>query len=272
MFVNGTPAKHIRINLFLLHNKVLLPSLLLLFYCAGSAQQGIQLAPPQTSSTKVFFQDSTCISFEFRQPGAVIRYALNGDEPDLNSAIYKEPICVSGSAIIKAKSFLNGLIASESVAVKCIKTSDVIKSIAGTEPREPYNKNGLPAITDKLPGEQNSRERWLGFQSDTVEWKIDFSKKQKLKKLHISLLQAQNSWIFYPLKMELLTFNGKTLGLGFFNGNTGPAEDESRIFSFPLERKLKGVIIRFQNYSSIPDWHPGKGKKPWLFVDEIAVE
>ena len=272
MFVNGTPAKPIRINLSLLHKKIILPALLFIFSCNASAQDRIQLAAPQTASTKVFFQNSACISFDFRQTGAVIRYTLNGDEPGMNSSIYNEPICVSGSAIIKAKSFLNGLIPSESVSVKCIKISDAIKSISGTAPREPYNKNGLLTISDKLPGEQNSRERWLGFQSDTVEWKIDFSKKQKLKKLHISLLRVQNAWIFYPLKMELLTFGGKTLGLGFFNSNTGPADDESRIFSFPLDRKLKGVIIRFQNYSSIPDWHPGKGNKPWLFADEIAVE
>ena len=272
MYASGTPAKRIRINLFLLRKKFLLPALLLLIFCDSWAQAAIQLAPPQTPSTKVFFHLSTCISFEFRQPGAVIRYALNGDEPDINSAIYKEPICVSGSVVIKAKSFLNGFIASESISVKCIRTSDAIKSVSGTAPREPYNKNGFLAISDKMPGEQNSRQGWLGFQGDTVEWKIDFSKKQKLKKIHISLLRAQNSWIFYPLKMELLTFGGKTLGLGFFNSTTGPAEDESRIFSFPLDRKLKGVIIRFQNYSSIPDWNPGKGNKPWLFADEIAVE
>ena len=178
MFANGTLGKHIRINLFLLHKKFLLPSLLLLFSCDASAQDRIQLAAPQTASTKVFFQNSTCISFEFRQTGAVIRYTFNGDEPNLSSAIYDEPICVSGSAIIKAKSFLNGLIPSESVSVKCIKTSDAIKSISGTAPRDPYNKNGLLTISDKLPGEQNSRERWLGFQGDTVEWKIDFSKSK----------------------------------------------------------------------------------------------
>src|SRR5687767_10671166 len=198
MFANGTPEKPIRINLSLLHKKFILPALLFIFFCDASAQDRIQLATPQTSSTKVFFQNSTCISFEFRQPGAVIRYALNGDEPNLNSTIYKQPICVSGTAIIKAKSFLNGLIPSESVSVKCIKTRNAIKSISGTAPREPYNKNGLLAISDKLPGEQNSREKWLGFQGDTVEWKIDFSKKQKMKKLHIGLLRAQNAWIFYP--------------------------------------------------------------------------
>jgi len=272
MFANGTPAKRIRINLFLLRKKFLLPILLFFSFCDIPAQAVIELAPPQTSSIKVFFQQSSCIRFEFRQPGAVIRYALNGDEPDMNSAIYIEPICVSGSVIIKAKSFSNGFIPSETISVKCIKTSDAIKSVSGTAPREPYNKNGLLAISDKLPGGQNTRERWLGFQSDTVIWKIVFIKKQRLKKLHISLMQAQGSWIFYPVKMELLTFNGKTLGLGFFNGTSSPAEDESRIFSFPLERKLKGIIIRVQNYSAIPDWHPGKGNKPWLFADEIVVE
>src|SRR5688500_6717410 len=134
MFASGIPAKHIRINLFLLHKKFILSVLLFILYCDASAQDKIQLAAPQTPSTKVFFQNSTCISFEFRQPGAVIRYALNGDEPDLNSTIYKEPICVSGSEIIKAKSFLKSLIPSESVSVKCIKTNDVIKSISGTAP------------------------------------------------------------------------------------------------------------------------------------------
>lgn len=248
--------------------------LIVLFFnfCAATAQETIVLAPPQTPSGKVFFEHSTCVRFELTQPGSIIRYALNGEEPNENSAIYREPICVSGSAIIKAKSFLQGNTASETVLVKCIKASDAIKSISGTLPREPYNSNGLLGMMDKLAGGQSIQERWLGFQGDTITWKINFTKMQKLKKLHISLRQSQDAGIFYPVKMELMGLNGKTLGLGFFNGNTGPSVDETRVFSFPLQKKLKGVIIRFQNLSSLPDWHPGRGNKPWLFADEIAVE
>lgn len=272
MFANGTPAKCILINLFLLRKLIFHFVFFFFLFCVVSAQESIRLAPPQTPSTRVFFHLSTCISFDFRQPGAIIRYALNGDEPDESSAIYKEPICISGSVVLKAKSFAKGLIPSETIEVKCIKTKDVIKSVSGTNPEEPYNKGGLSVIIDKLAGGKSIRERWLGFRSDTVVWEIRFYKKQKLKKIHISLMQAQGSWIFYPVKMELLSFSGKMLGLGFFNTSTSQATDETRIFSFPLDRKLKGVIIRIQNYSSIPDWYSGKGNKPWLFVDEIAVE
>ena len=30
------------------------------------------------------------------------------------------------------------------------------------------------------------------------------------------------------------------------------------------------VVI--ENMDSIPEWHPGKGTLPWLFLDEILVE
>lgn len=271
MFASGIPAKCIRINLFLLCKKTF-PFLFSFISLVSAAQEGFQLAPPQTASASVFFQLSTCVSFDFRQPGAVIRYALNGDEPDENSAVYQQPICVSASAIIKAKSFAGGFIPSETVTVRCIKVTNAIKSINGSVPANPYNKGGLAALIDRQSGGKTFRERWLGFRGDTVFWKLKFTRKQKISKLHISLMQAQGAWIFYPVKMELVSPKGKMLGLGFFNSNTGPSGDETRIFSFPLGRKLKGVIIRIQNYSSIPEWHAAKGNKPWLFADEIAVE
>src|SRR5688572_12081831 len=272
MFASGIPVKYIPINLYLLF-KTFIPAVILFFgVCAVEAQNVPTLAPPQTPSTKIFFQDSACIRFEFRQPGAIIRYALNGEEPDVNSDIYRKPISITGSAVIKAKSFSKGFAPSETIAVKCIKTSGAIHTISGTAPTEPYNTNGLLAMMDNFAGGESIKERWLGFRGDTITWKVHFGKMQKIKKLHISLRQLQAAWVFYPVKIELLSLNGKTLGLAFFNGTTGPAEDESRVFSFPINKKVQGVIIRFQNLSSIPDWHPGKGNKPWLFADEIAVE
>lgn len=270
MCANGTLEKFIPINSFLLFKYFFL--LVMIWVIPGKqfAQESVQLSPPETRSLSVFFQQSACVQFGFRMQGAMIRYTINGDEPDEKSAVYKDPICVAGSAIIKAKSFAPGFLPSSSVKVQCIKNNSIIKSIDGTNPSSPYNKGGLSSLYDNLPGTPSPKDGWLGFRKDTLEWKIQFSKKLKPEKLHIGLMRSQGSWIFYPEKIELNSFKGKKLGHREFSAD--PLVDETNIFSFPIKKKINGLIVRVQNYSSLPDWHPGKGNKPWLFIDEIAIE
>jgi len=270
MYVNGVPAKCIHINLLQLFKYLLLLSFAWLMSVDQYAQESIQLASPQTDSTAVYFKRSACVRFEFRQQGAVIRYSLNGNEPDEKSPIYKEPICLSASGIIKAKSFAPGFLPSPTIKVQCVKTNDNIESIEGSLPEEPYNKDGLKTLYDEKAGSSHTKDGWLGFRKDTLEWKIQLAKKQKAKNIHISLLQSQGSWIFYPAKIDLISFEGKILGKQLFNSDARP--DEKNIFSFSINKKISGFIIRVKNFSSLPDWHTGKGNKPWLFIDEIAVE
>jgi len=238
----------------------------------GTTQQPIQLSPPQTQSTSVYFNKSACISFEFRQSGSVIRYTINGDEPNENSTVYKEPICVHASSVIKAKSFLTGFISSSSVKVQCIKTRGNIKSMEGSLPAPPYNTNGLRILYDGEAGGISLKNGWAGFRNDTIQLKIDFGKKHKPGKINIGFMRAQSSWIFYPVKIELLSLTGKMITQVFLNEKDSPSEDEKRNFSISLKEKSQEVLIRIYNLKALPDWHPGKGNKPWLFMDEISVE
>ena len=270
MCANGILAKYIRINSFLLFRSFFLLVMIWVMPGYQYAQDNIRLAPPVTKALSVFFQQSACVQFEFRMQGAVIRYTINGDEPNEYSTIYKEPICINSTVIIKAKSFSTGFLPSSSVSVQCIKTTGAIRSIEGTNPESQYNKGGLKRLFDLQPGGLGPGDGWLGFRKDTIEWVIHFSKKQKTGKIHIGLMRSQGSWIFYPEIIELIFFNGKSIGQKMFTAD--PAPDEKNIFSFPVKKKISGLIVRIQNYSTLPEWHPGKGNKPWLFIDEIAVE
>lgn len=56
----------------------------------------------------VLKNDSIKVSMKSTYPDAVIRYTLDGTEPSSNGPLYRAPIFVHGSAVVKAKSFLNG--------------------------------------------------------------------------------------------------------------------------------------------------------------------
>lgn len=271
MFVSGAQGKSIHINLLPLY-KILF---FLIAICLSPAwlrsQEKIQLASPQTASKTVYFQNSSCIVFEFRQQGAIIRYTLDGEEPDENAAAYSSPICISGTTIINAKSFAAGFMASATTIVNCIKIKEAELKIEGTKPTAPYDKNQLDILHDGLSGGDGYSEGWLGYQRDTIELTILFSKKQKIKNAYVNMMQVQGAWIFLPKKTELLNLKRKAIAQEQETGST-QRPDEKKIFIFKIGKKVNGFIVRAINFSELPEWHPGKGNKPWLFIDEIAVD
>ncbi|EJX00036.1 hypothetical protein EVA_11857 [gut metagenome] len=54
-------------------------------------------------------------------PGAVIRYTLDGSEPNETSAIYNEPLKLQKTTTIKAKGFKEGFIPSRTYSIKATK-------------------------------------------------------------------------------------------------------------------------------------------------------
>jgi hypothetical protein len=45
-------------------------------------------------------------------------------------------------------------------------------------------------------------------------------------------------------------------------------------FNLKLNKPLKVRYLRVEavNIGVCPDWHPGKGQKAWIFIDEIVVK
>jgi hypothetical protein len=39
-----------------------------------------------------------------------------------------------------------------------------------------------------------------------------------------------------------------------------------------LQMNAKHIKVTAKNRRTCPEWHPGSGKKAWLFADEIIVE
>lgn len=107
-------------------------------------------ATPELSLAAGFYSGSQTISLSTSEPDGIIRYTLNGSEPTANSPIYTNPITISQTTIINARTFSNqsgilpGLIAFSTYFINVEHTMPVISVSAAT-------------LTDLLNGNQSLR-------------------------------------------------------------------------------------------------------------------
>jgi hypothetical protein len=91
-------------------------------------------------------------------------------------------------------------------------------------------------------------------------------------------LLDQKKWIFIP---EVVNYYISEDGQNFqkiggithkipLDGLKVLTNDFSMKFNKPM--KVRFLRVEAVNIGVCPDWHPGKGQKAWIFVDEIVVK
>ena len=257
--------------------KILLPVFLLSIHHCFS-QPLFQLAPPMLKYKSGFFSGSTSFEIIFNQPGAEVRYTLNGSEPTDKDPVYSTAVPITKKTTLKAKAFGNNFLPSETVTASFIKDGKAIRQIHYSKPNESYANSKPDILQDNIGGITNYRSgTWIGYDSDTATITIDLVKKESVRSILINLLQDENSWIFLPEQVLVYYYNEQQktyLQFGkkeFQHATKGPKQCYVQEIS-PAQKiktdKLKLVLLPLRK---IPDWHNGKGNHGWLFIDEIKV-
>ena len=257
--------------------RLMLPVFLFLVQSCLS-QTTFQLAPPMLKYKSAFFTSITSFEVIFNQPGAEVRYTLNGNEPTANDLLYSTPISITKRTQVKVKNFGNNFLPSETVSATFVKDGKAIHQIQFSKPNESYIKSKADILNDNIGGITNYRRgTWLEYDNDTVTIEIDLIIKETINTILISLLQDENSWIFLPEQILVYNYNYKKktfVAIGkeeFTHSTPGPEQNnirEIKLFQKIKSDKLKLVLLPLKK---IPDWHPGKGNHGWLFIDEIKV-
>lgn len=262
-------------------------SLVLVFSCQQQKETtgtfvdtgDIQLIPPIYSIDSVFFKDQATVDFSFSYPDSEIRYTMDGSEVTAASELYSNPFNVHKTSKIKAKVFHKDFKTSDVVEFDAKKLKYNISDAAITtipSPGSNYTANGGKSLVDAKSGTLQFRnsDRWLGFNSPEVVFKLKLSRKLDLSKIIVHLMTAQNSWIFSPHAIAIYS-DTKLIGQ-YSNEKVDQkiAGDASLNFiEIPIEEAPYDFLkIVVQSIEKIPDWHPATGQTPWLFIDEIIVE
>lgn len=209
---------------------------------------------------------------------AEIRYTLDGTEPTANSTLYTGAIVLQKSAKIRAAAFRDGKRSS-------VTSQDISFNKATACPVEllqPTHKNytykGGATLTDGLLGDKGfGTGRWLGFSGNDLEAIIDLKQNTDVSSVSLNSCVDKGSWIFDVRNIEVsVSADGKSFTK--VASKSLPALEEQtpdNIYTYELtfpQTTTRYVKLTATSEHNIPEWHGGKGKPAFLFVDEISVK
>lgn len=209
---------------------------------------------------------------------AEIRYTLDGTEPTANSTLYTGAIVLQKSAKIRAAAFRDGKRSS-------VTSQDISFNKATACPVEllqPTHKNytykGGATLTDGLLGDKGfGTGRWLGFSGNDLEAIIDLKQNTDVSSVSLNTCVDKGSWIFDARNIEVsVSADGKSFTK--VASKSLPALEEQtpdNIYTYELtfpQTTTRYVKVTATSEHNIPEWHGGKGKPAFLFVDEISIK
>ncbi|MBL0126875.1 MAG: GH92 family glycosyl hydrolase [Flavobacteriales bacterium] len=140
-----------------------------------------------------------------------------------------------------------------------------------------YSAGGDRALIDGLRGGEDFRTgEWQGYQGQDVVVMIDLGKMVDLKRVGLSALQDQKSWIWLPSEVTIATStNQRQWSSTTVTHDVEPKAEGGilrELWTGLLGRKARYIAITAKSAGPCPDWHPGKGGATWIFVDEVLIE
>jgi hypothetical protein len=251
--------------------------MIMCFFVQGiAAQKTYQLATPIAAYESVFFEKRTSVSFKFEQPGTSIRYTTDGSEPNATSAVYKKPIRINKHlTVVKAAAFGDGFAPSETVVLPFFSQGLHITNINTSAPNTQYAGNGSNTLNDhKSGGTDHHNGAWLGFDSDSIVVYIFPEKPTTVSQVLLHVLSNQDAWIFAPQKVLVYAVaNGSDVLVETKTFETKPDEKtdaKAIMIDLPKTTAAQFRVVIFP-LAALPEWHAGKGKKAWCFIDEIKM-
>ena len=140
-----------------------------------------------------------------------------------------------------------------------------------------YTYNGAVALTDGLLGDTGfGTGRWLGFCENDLEAVVDMQTTNAISHVEFNTCVDRGSWVFDARNIEVsVSQDGKTFKTVATKQLPAMTKDAAdKVYTHKLDFptvKARYVKVLATSERSIPEWHSGKGKPAFLFVDEISV-
>lgn len=220
----------------------------------------------------------TLIELKHYVKGAELRYTLDGTDPDsLKSPVYKDGVLINKSLVFKVKAFLPDWISSDILTKQFyLRGIQPDSSRLAIAPNPQYTGKAT-VLFDNKKGDFNFKSgKWLGFREAPLEVYLYFDTLTPVSSVTFSNLIDIGGFIMPPLQLEVWGGNNssnlKLLKIlkPVKSSKVEPAYLKGFECAFTTQ-KVKVLKLVGRPVPVLPAWHPGKGDKGWLFVDEIFI-
>ena len=194
----------------------------------------------------------------------VIRYTVDGSDPDENSPVYRDPIEISADTVLKARLFTpNG----NSEVMEAVYQF-ALKNMTLTSPTEfdwrpVFHGNGVEDLLLPLRGTTDYLDwRWRGTLQD-IDVVAQFDAPQAVSTVSMGFLTHHRSGVVYPEKLELYTGPDKdhlTLAQTICLPE-GPARREivKDDVTFTVNETVGALRVVARRYERMPQWCTYRG-------------
>ena len=251
------------------------------FGFSPSSTDILPLNGPILENKSLVLMENDSIRFKKSIPGAVIRYTDDGSEPDsLSSPIYSHPLVFSKPVTLSVKIFKPGWISSPTYTFSFFKAGlkpDSTRWLTSPEPE--YLGAGVQSLTDNSLGkiDQFRAGNWLGYKNKPMETLFRFKPEDAAAIRFVSVHYGINvqSYILAPQYVELWGGDSEK-NMKLIKKEVLPILVKEKLNEvgtsaviLEVKKPARYFKVIVKNVDKLPVFHPGKGDRGWVFIDEV---
>ena len=210
---------------------------------------------------------------------AHVYYTLDGTEPTETSLTYTQPFTIEGkTTTIKAKAIRNGRESHITESTIEYNLATMRPITLKSTPDAGYTYKGAQTLVDGLTGDDNYRSgRYIGFYGQNFDAVIDLQEEREFSSVSIGTYLVPGDYIFGLTGIEVYGSEDgqkfrKIASKAIPTLEKGSKNNVLTRNDITFDKtKARYVRIVGKNTPVLPQWHPGAGRKTFLFLDEITI-
>ncbi len=239
----------------------------------------LKLTPPILENDNFVLTGSTPLQLKHYIKGTIMHYTLDGSEPDsISSPVYNKAIDINADLTLKAKAYKPGWISSDVIQQHFFKANyHADSAVLLSKLDDKYKADGAKTIIDGVKSDMNlASGKWIACKENPMEVMLLFNKPVEAGSITLSMLQQIGAYVFPPTQVEVWggTDKDHLKLLSKINPEqpTKESGNENLVLKCSFDKtKLSCIKLLITPLKKLPAWHPGKGQKAWVFVDEVFV-
>lgn len=211
-----------------------------------------------------------------------IYYTTDGRKPLAGENLYREPIILTQSTMVRAitQNEMTEDVLSEQYVLVHKGVGKIMRlNTEYATYRPQYAASGKMALADGIMGSDSYLDgHWQGYWGQDIDVEFDFGKVMSLSHFKTHFFQDVYDWIMSPKTVEIYTSKDgqnyrlyRTLNVSNVDYNSS----STGIYTLQdddLRLKSRYVRVVMKNAGVLPSWHQAAGQASYIFCDEIILD